>query len=128
MGYGDDLPKNLEISNEFARIFNFFENANENFFVTGRAGTGKTTLLKYIRANSKKRIVVLSPTGIAAIKIGGQTIHSFFKFPWGLLEKKDIEMKRGLKDLLSCIDTIIIDEVSMLSGQTLSNSTRSVIQ
>lgn len=56
------------------------ENTHQNVFITGRAGTGKSTLLNYFRRQTKKKIAVLAPTGIAAINVQGQTIHSFFKF------------------------------------------------
>ncbi len=76
----DDSLK-IELSEEFQSTLSLFENYNNNFFLTGNAGTGKTTLLKQFRKQSKKKMVLLAPTGIAAFNLNGQTIHSFFKFP-----------------------------------------------
>ena len=72
---------NIEISGEFENTFSLLENTSDCVFVTGKAGTGKSTLLKYFVANTKKQVVVLAFTGVAALNIGGETIHSFFKFP-----------------------------------------------
>jgi ABC-type lipoprotein export system ATPase subunit len=71
---------NIEINENFKRAIELIENTNKNVFITGRAGTGKSTLLKYIRSISKKRMVVLAPTGVSALNVKGQTIHSFFNF------------------------------------------------
>ena len=61
----------------------FIQYTNRNVFLTGKAGTGKTTFLKRLKTLSPKRMVVLAPTGVAAINAGGQTIHSFFQLPFG---------------------------------------------
>ena len=76
-----NLPNKIEFKNEFKNIFNKMEYSNQNIFITGKAGTGKTTLLEYFRINSKKNFVILASTGISAIKAKGKTIHSFFLFP-----------------------------------------------
>ena len=68
----------IEFNEEFVRACNLMEEGDKSVFITGRAGTGKSTLLRYFCENTKKNIVVLAPTGIAAINAGGQTIHSFF--------------------------------------------------
>ena len=65
-------------------LLRLVENSSANIFLTGRAGTGKSTLLRYVDATTWKKHVVLAPTGVAAVNAGGQTIHSFFVFPWGL--------------------------------------------
>jgi ABC-type ATPase involved in cell division len=78
------MNQNLTIDNlnqEQVQALNLVENTNFSFFLTGRAGTGKTTFLKYIQENVKKDFVVVAPTGIAAIIAGGVTIHSFFGMP-----------------------------------------------
>ncbi|MFA7231798.1 MAG: AAA family ATPase, partial [Victivallaceae bacterium] len=69
----DDLPENFDLNDEFKAAFDLMENTRGNLFVTGKAGTGKSTLLNYFKANTSKNIVVLAPTGVAAIRIGGQT-------------------------------------------------------
>ena len=76
-----DIPDEIELKDEFKNIFNKMEYSNQNIFITGKAGTGKTTLLEYFRINSKKNFVILASTGISAIKAKGKTIHSFFLFP-----------------------------------------------
>jgi len=108
----DDLPENLDLNDEFKLTSDVMENTDLSVFVTGPAGTGKTTLEKYFIANTKKKVVVLAPTGVAALKAGGQTIHSFFRFPPKLIDKSDI--RRVLHSgLIQNLDMVIIDEVSM---------------
>ncbi|HIK64314.1 MAG TPA: AAA family ATPase, partial [Henriciella marina] len=68
--------------------------AQGNLFLTGRAGTGKTTMLRRFLAEAGENTVVLAPTGVAAMNAGGQTIHSFFKFPPRLIEEADIKRLR----------------------------------
>ena len=88
---------------------------NNSFFLTGRAGTGKTTFIKNIQEKIQKKFVVLAPTGIAAINAGGQTIHSFFGLDFGVLGPGDIgTMNTNKIAIVRHIDTIIIDEVSMV--------------
>ena len=72
--------QNLEFNDRFAVGFDRLENTTENIFITGQAGTGKSTLLQYFREHTTKNIVVLAPTGVAAVNVSGQTIHSFFTF------------------------------------------------
>lgn len=108
------LSNNL--SEEGERIFNILENSNYNIFLTGRAGTGKSTLLNHFRINTKKNVAVLAPTGVAAVNVQGQTIHSFFKFPIGItvddIHKKSSKVYKNL-------DAIIIDEISMVRADLL---------
>jgi len=89
------------------------ENSNDDLFITGRAGTGKSTLLKLFTSTSKKRTVVLAPTGIAALNVKGQTIHSFFRLPPKMLERSEISKRKNYR-LYTKLDTIIIDEISMV--------------
>ena len=91
------------------------ERTNNSFFLSGRAGTGKTTFLKNVQKSIKKNFVILAPTGQAAINAGGQTIHSFFGFNFGVLGPGEIgNMNRTKIGLVRNLDTIIIDEVSMV--------------
>jgi len=118
------LPENFQPSEEFKYIFNKVENSSENFQITGKAGTGKSTLLHYMVQNTKKQIVVLAPTGIAAINIGGSTVHSFFRFPFGPLSFGDKDIPFFSKTdrkrrIIEKLDTIIIDEVSMIKADIL---------
>jgi len=86
--------------------------------VTGKAGTGKSTLLQYFLKNTSKKAVVLAPTGVAAINVAGQTIHSFFGFPPRFIHKEAIRPRRNHK-LIKRIDTVIIDEVSMVRADLM---------
>ena len=76
------LPDNLDLANpEFLQAWNLVRHTNKSIFLTGKAGTGKSTFLRYICERTKKKFVVLAPTGIAAVNVGGVTIHSFFQMP-----------------------------------------------
>ena len=92
--------------------------AQGNLFLTGRAGTGKTTMLRKFLAQAGDSAIVLAPTGVAAMNAGGQTIHSFFKFPPRLIEPTDIKRLRSTR-LIKAIDTMIIDEISMVRSDML---------
>ena len=112
-----DLKNIIELEHEFEDIFNKMEYSNQNIFITGKAGTGKTTLLEYFRINSKKNFVILASTGISAIKAKGKTIHSFFLFPPRILINEKIKRLRG--NLIKNVDTILIDECSMIRCDVL---------
>ena len=84
---GTNLPENFEFTAEFKDLFDLIEKSKKNLFITGKAGSGKSTLIEYIRKNTKKNIAILAPTGITAIKARGQTVHSFFKFPPRFISK-----------------------------------------
>jgi ATP-dependent exoDNAse (exonuclease V) alpha subunit len=109
----------LELTDEFRRALDLLENSARNVFITGRAGTGKSTLLQHFRSKTRKNVVVLAPTGVAAVNVGGETIHSFFGF------KPDITLDRIKKagktrqSLYKKIDTLVIDEVSMVRADLL---------
>ena len=107
-----DIPDKIEFKDEFRSIFNEMEYTNKNIFITGKAGTGKTTLLEYFRIKSKKNFVILASTGISAIKAKGKTIHSFFLFPPRILINEKV--KRLRNNVIKNIDTILIDECSMI--------------
>jgi len=113
--------KDIEFNSEFAKAYDLLENGSGNIFVTGKAGTGKSTLLQYFRDHTVKNVVVLAPTGVAAVNIKGQTIHSFFRFkpditPDGV---SAIKIRRTQKALYQKVDTIIIDEISMVRADML---------
>ena len=95
--------------------YQIIANTRHSFFLTGKAGTGKTTFLKKIQEEVAKNFLVLAPTGLAAINVGGQTIHSFFGFKFGVLGPGETGTLNPNKiALVRHIDTIIIDEVSMV--------------
>lgn len=102
------------------------ERTGANLFLTGKAGTGKTTFLRQLREESGKHIVVLAPTGIAAINAGGQTIHSFFQIapgapfvPGAKFDKKKFQFTKRKIKLLRSLELIIIDEISMVRADLL---------
>src|SRR5688500_18987097 len=76
-----DIPSALEWNDGFQEVMEWLEEGRRCLFVTGKAGTGKSTLLRHIRRHILGKAVVLAPTGVAAVHVGGQTIHSFFRFP-----------------------------------------------
>jgi len=99
--------------------------AQGNLFLTGRAGTGKTTMLRKFLEHAGDKAVVLAPTGVAAMNAGGQTIHSFFKLPPRLIEPTDIKRLRSTR-LIKAVETIIIDEISMVRVDMLDAIDRSL--
>ena len=100
----------ITLSQEFSGVLDQLEYTKDHLFITGRAGTGKSTLLQVFRNTTKKRVVVLAPTGIAALNVRGQTIHSFFGFPPRLLNRSEIEKRKNFRIYVNT-DMIIIDEV-----------------
>lgn len=113
------LPDNLVITKEFQEAFDCIANTGASVYLTGKAGTGKSTFLAYLRKNLKKNVVVVAPTGVAAINIGGKTIHSFFRFPPNLMEAHLIEQDASQKGLFNKIEVLIIDEISMVRADLL---------
>lgn len=106
------------LTEEFRSSLDLLENTSQNVFLTGKAGTGKSTLIQYFRTHTKKSAVIVAPTGISALNVGGQTIHSFFKFPPRLIDKKAINARIDSR-LYSDLDTIVIDEISMVRADVL---------
>jgi GTPase SAR1 family protein len=116
------LPSNFILTDDFRSAFNLMENTNYSIFITGKAGTGKSTLIEYFRIHSKKKYVVLAPTGIAALNIGGKTIHSFFKFPPQVVTSdqiKDNTYRSEIQEIFKYLNTIIIDEISMARADVI---------
>lgn len=118
---GLSIEKKIEINEEFKKALYLMEFSSKNLFITGRAGTGKSTLLTYWRKNTEKNVVVLAPTGVAAINIGGQTIHSFFGFKPGITPEiaKNLKISEKLYQILQNLDVIVIDEISMVRADLL---------
>jgi len=123
----------IEISPQFEQVLNFVNRTNQSVFLTGKAGTGKTTLLKYIRQNTFKQMSIVAPTGVAAINAGGSTIHSFFQFPFtpflpALKESGEIDaagnspvLKYNSQRLaiFRNLELLVIDEISMVRADLL---------
>jgi len=110
---------NIILTEEFESAVDILENSNKSAFITGKAGTGKSTLLKYFKSKTKKECVILSFTGLAAINVGGDTIHSFFKFPIGFIDTKNIKENKLISLVLKTVNTIVIDEVSMVRADLM---------
>ena len=117
---------------EFQDALNLIQYTRQSVFLTGKAGTGKSTFLRYVCENTKKKYVVLAPTGIAAINAGGSTMHSFFKLPFHPLPPDDpnLSLQRGRiheffkytkphRKLLEQIELVIIDEISMVRADII---------
>ena len=126
--FNTSLPENFKLTGEFKEIYEVMENTSSNLFITGKAGSGKSTLLEYFRMNSKKNFVILAPTGIAAIKAQGSTIHSFFLFPPSILLENEIEENKNkkLRRVINKADTILIDECSMIRADILDGINKSL--
>lgn len=126
--------ENIEINIQFEQVLRFINQTNQPVFLTGKAGTGKTTLLKYIRKNTYKQHAIVAPTGVAAINAGGSTIHSFFQFPFTpflpeVKESGEINLSGANAPVLKynsqrlaifrSLELLIIDEVSMVRADLL---------
>ena len=114
----------MERNNELRTAWDFVENTGRSIFLTGKAGTGKTTFLKAVVEKSRKRPIVVAPTGVAAINAGGVTIHSFFQLPFtpyvpGATVESKFEFGREKRKIIASIDLLIIDEVSMVRADLL---------
>lgn len=118
------LPEGYEKDTSNIELFNKIEQSNKSFLITGKAGTGKSTFIHYLTKKTKKKTLLLSFTGIAAVNIGGQTIHSFFGFPFKPMLPEDSEIPEFKEHwssykIIRDIETIIIDEISMLRSDIL---------
>lgn len=120
----------MQTNEQFDLAFNLLQNTGTNLFLTGKAGTGKTTFLKRIKEVSPKRMIVVAPTGVAAINAGGVTIHSFFQLPFGPylpsgpgFENKTKDFKNQFRkdkiNIIRSMDLLVIDEVSMVRADLL---------
>jgi ATP-dependent exoDNAse (exonuclease V) alpha subunit len=114
------------LSAEQQRIFTLVEDTNENLFITGRAGTGKSTLLNHIATHTTKQIAICAPTGVAALNVEGQTIHALFNLPIGLIGNQDLTHNPHKRKILSAIELLVIDEVSMVNADVLDGIDRTL--
>lgn len=132
------MNQTLEIDAYFQLAVNYVNTTNEHLYLTGKAGTGKTTFLKYIKDNCHKKLVIAAPTGVAAMNAGGVTLHSLFQLPIGsfypeaslsgnengdFFDKKNLlqnlRINRSKRDIMRELELLIIDEVSMLRADLL---------
>ena len=124
----DVTVSGFALSAEQSAVFEMIEKTREHIFVTGRAGTGKSTLLNHLSWHTSKQVVIAAPTGVAALNVGGQTIHSLFRLPIGVIADHPIEQTAELRKLLNTIDTLVIDEVSMVNADLVDAIDRSLRQ
>lgn len=103
---------------DFIRALEMMENTSDHIFITGRAGTGKSTLLNLFRESTKKNVAILAPTGVAAVNVKGQTIHSFFGFKPDITFDK-VKRVKDANDLYTRLETLVIDEISMVRADLL---------
>ena len=122
----------MESNPQLELAYDFLEYTGVNVFLTGKAGTGKTTFLRELKRRSPKRMIVVAPTGVAAINAGGVTIHSFFQLPFGpYVPGSSDTVERGEKlqythkfnrekiNIIKTIDLLVIDEISMVRADLL---------
>lgn len=117
----------MDINEQAQLAWNIIETTNTNLFLTGKAGTGKTTFLRRLKEESSKRIVVVAPTGIAAINAEGVTIHSFFQLSFApfipdaqyKLKEQQYRFSKQKIRVIQSIDTLVIDEISMVRADLL---------
>jgi len=121
------LKQPLQLNDDFRHALDLLEKNESNLFITGKAGTGKSTLLQLFRSTSRKKMVVLAPTGVAALNVQGQTIHSFFGFPPRIVTPSEAARKVTRKDLLRMyqnLEVLVIDEISMVRADLLDGMDR----
>lgn len=120
---------------ELELAWEFVNNTNRSIFLTGKAGTGKTTFLHRLKMNSLKRLVVVAPTGVAAINAKGVTIHSFFQMPFGpILPDTNLNASKGFNrkfsktkiNIIKSMDLLVIDEISMVRADLLDGIDRTL--
>jgi ATP-dependent DNA helicase PIF1 len=121
---GGSIPAGYADDERIAKLFHDIEHSNQSFFLTGKAGTGKSTFIHYFTQETKKNVLRLAFTGIAAMNVGGVTIHSFFRFPLKPLTPGDDDIKifeenDQKRKIITDTDTFVIDEVSMLRSDLL---------
>lgn len=107
----------IELTDEMRKAYEIIANSNDNVFITGKAGSGKTTFLKHLISNVNKKFIVTAPTGVAAINAKGVTLHSQFNIPIGFISPDTDPAKRYNKTLMEIcrsFDVLVIDEISMV--------------
>ncbi|WP_179315518.1 helix-turn-helix domain-containing protein [Winogradskyella undariae] len=118
----------MSVNIELELAWNFVNNTNRNIFLTGKAGTGKTTFLHKLKNEGQKRMVIVAPTGVAAINAKGVTIHSFFQMPFGpILPDENLNNSTSFKrkfnktkiDIIKSLDLLVVDEISMVRADLL---------
>ncbi len=114
------LQEPMELNPDFQYALDAIEKRGRNLFVTGRAGTGKSTLLQLFRRTTRKKTAVLAPTGVAALNVAGQTIHAFFGFPPRLFDHSELKKRRDRR-LYQNLEVLVIDEISMVRADIIDH-------
>ncbi|MEI6412116.1 MAG: AAA family ATPase, partial [Bacteroidota bacterium] len=117
----------LQLNDDFKYALDALDKTGRSMFITGKAGTGKSTLLQLFRNTTRKKIAVLAPTGVAALNVQGQTIHSFFGFPPRIVTPQEASRRVTRKDLLRVyrnLEILVIDEISMVRADVLDGMDR----
>lgn len=109
----------ITLSIEQQALFEKIESSSSHMFITGKAGTGKSLLLQYFKQKSKKKHVVVAPTGVAALSVGAQTIHSLFRIPPQFIKKDSLPIDPRTATLLRNIEAVVIDEISMVRADLM---------
>ncbi len=109
----------VTLNQEKLDLFDYISSTKNHIFITGKAGTGKSTLLEHLRSNSDKNTIVCAPTGIAAINVGGQTIHSLFRLPFNYIKLENLKIDYKALKVLRELDMLIVDEISMVRADVL---------
>ena len=114
----------MEKNQELRNAWDFVEHTGISIFLTGKAGTGKTTFLRTLKERSNKRNIIVAPTGVAAINAGGMTIHSFFQLPLSPFVpntniKNRFDYSKEKRKIMRTLDLLIIDEISMVRADVL---------
>ena len=112
----------IEINPQFQTALDILENSRHHLLVTGKAGTGKSTFLDYFRKKTDKNVAVLAPTGVAAVNVRGETIHSFFRFRPDITPEKVKRLRFKdpmVENIYKLVDVIVIDEISMVRADLL---------
>ncbi|MBW2739727.1 MAG: AAA family ATPase, partial [Deltaproteobacteria bacterium] len=117
------------INHELQLANDFVQYTGCNIFLTGKAGTGKTTFLHNLHKNTAKRMIITAPTGVAAINAGGVTLHSFFQLPFGPFvpgsetyernKQRQFRFSKEKKRIIQSLDLLVIDEISMVRADLL---------
>ncbi len=118
----------METTNlELQLVADYIKNTDTSVFLTGKAGTGKTTFLRSLKENTSKRMIITAPTGVAAINAGGVTLHSFFQMPFGPMvpgseaygTDRQRRFRKEKKNIIVSLDLLVIDEISMVRADLL---------
>ncbi|MEA2061669.1 MAG: HRDC domain-containing protein, partial [Thermodesulfobacteriota bacterium] len=131
MSFETEKSQPLSSNRELQLAWDFAEHTGSNIFLTGRAGTGKTTFLKTFQTRTAKRMIVTAPTGVAAINAGGVTLHSFFQLPFGPFvpgseayeagKNRQYRFSKEKRRIIQTLDLLVIDEISMVRSDLLDS-------